>query len=62
MNDRVDRLRQAGWMVAVHNDYKVCGILHTFWLFTRGNKCVKGEGQTDSIALDEIELKISEGT
>ena len=59
-NHRVDNLRRAGWMVAVHNDYKLKGVLHTFWLFTKGSRCVKGEGQTDDTALDEIERKVAD--
>ena len=55
----VDDLRERGWLVAVHNDYKLHGELYTFWLFTKGNQCAKGEGRTDDEALmnvfDEIE-------
>jgi hypothetical protein len=47
------RMREAGWVVAVHNDYKLHGEPHTFWGFTRGVLFVKGEGPTDSEALDE---------
>jgi hypothetical protein len=40
--------------VAVHNDYRLGGIAHTFWLFTKGDKCAKGEGLTDADALNSI--------
>lgn len=46
-----DDIRAAGWAVAVHNDYRINGEAHTFWLFTRGNECVKGEGRSDAEAL-----------
>jgi hypothetical protein len=45
------RLRDAGWVVAVHNDYRQGGTLHTFWLFTKGDRCAKGEGRSDAEAL-----------
>jgi chromosome segregation ATPase len=48
-----DDLRKDGWAVAVHNDYRLNGRSHTFWLFTRGNRFIKGEGETDAAALDE---------
>lgn len=44
-------MREAGWSVAVHNDYRLGGESFTFWLFTKGNHFVKGEGQTDDDAL-----------
>ena len=52
--DMLARLRQAGWTVAVHNDYRVDGVPHTFWLFTHGTYALfaKGEGLTDATALD----------
>lgn len=55
LRERVpDDLRDAGWAVAVHNDYRQAGEPHTFWLFTKDGRAVKGEGRTDSEALDEI--------
>lgn len=53
-------LREAGWVVAVHNDYKIDGKPMTFWLVTKqvsGSPfplCLKGEGATDLEALDQI--------
>ncbi len=49
-----DDIRAAGWMVAVHNDYRLNGELHTFWLFTKDDRAVKGEGKSDAEALNEI--------
>lgn len=49
-----DDLRAAGWTVAVHNDYRLNGEPHTFWLMTRGDECRKGEGKTDAEALNQI--------
>lgn len=45
-------LRSDGWTVAVHNDYRLNGEPHTFWLFTHpSGRWLKGEGRTDGIAL-----------
>lgn len=45
-------LREAGWMVAVHNDYRQDGAFMTFWLFTHPQGFfVKGEGADDMLAL-----------
>jgi hypothetical protein len=41
-------------LVAVHNDYRLRDELRTFWLFAKGNECVKGEGRTDEEALQEV--------
>ena len=50
------KLRDAGWMVAVHNDYRQDGKLMTFWLFTHPQGCwVKGEGETDAEALEQCQ-------
>lgn len=47
-----DRLRELGYAVAVHNDYRINGVAHTFWLFTHPDgRWIKGEGETDAIAL-----------
>jgi hypothetical protein len=47
----IEGIRSRGWVVAVHNDYQLNGLAHTFWLFTKGDFCAKGEGRTDDIAL-----------
>ena len=50
-----DDLREKGWMVAVHNDYRINGERKTFWLLTYDDgQYVKGEGATDAEALNEI--------
>lgn len=49
-----DDIRAEGWNVAVHNDYRLNGRGHTFWLFTKGDECVKGEGFSDAEALNQI--------
>ncbi len=47
-------LRERGWRVAVHNDYRQHGEDFTFWLFTHpSGRWVKGEGATDEEALEE---------
>lgn len=49
------RLRSCGWMVGIHNDYRKGKKLFTFWLMTRADgRFLKGEGETDAIALDQI--------
>ena len=55
-----DDLRAAGWSVAVHNDYRLNGVAHTFWLMTKGDRCVKGEGRTDAEALAQIRALVAE--
>jgi hypothetical protein len=51
-------IRKAGWSVAVHNDYRIGEKSYTFWLFTKGERCVKGEGGTDAEALDVVRSKL----
>lgn len=47
-----EMLRDAGWSVAVHNDYRQDGKTYTFWLFTHpSGRWVKGEGETDADAI-----------
>lgn len=53
-----DDIRQAGWMVAIHNDYRQDGELCTFWLFTKGDRAVKGEGTTDAVALNKVRKRL----
>jgi len=52
--ETLQRLRAQGWRVAVHNDYMLDGVLHTFWGMTRGHVFVRGEGKTDAAALEEV--------
>ena len=60
-------LRDEGWAVAVHNDYRQQGRRRTFWLFTKPEEVplryadglyVKGEGPDDEYALVEIARKL----
>jgi hypothetical protein len=62
MRNSPDDLRQLGYTVAVHNDYRQHGKSRTFWLMTKGNICVKGEGFTDAEALDEIRSQLGINT
>lgn len=55
---KLSEFRRLGWIVAVHNDYKQEGFLHTFWLFTKGNRAAKGEGRSDEEALIQVENAI----
>lgn len=49
-----DDIRALGWTVAIHNDYRQSGERHTFWLFTKGDRAIKGEGVTDADALNKV--------
>jgi hypothetical protein len=52
-------IRDAGWSVAVHNDYLMNGERFTFWLFThRNGKWVKGEGRNDAEALNAVRMAL----
>lgn len=53
-------IRASGWVVAVHNDYHLNGVLHTFWLFTKGDRAVKGEGQSDLDALNQVRAALDQ--
>ena len=51
----LEQLRDGGWSVAVHNDYRIDGVAHTFWLFTHPEGIwIKGEGRTDELALADL--------
>jgi hypothetical protein len=52
-------LREAGWMVAVHNDYRQDGKLFTFWMFTHTcGKFLKGEAERDEDAVGLVFFKV----
>jgi len=58
-----DDLRALGLTVAVHNDYHLNDVLHTFWLMTLPNEdgtalAFKGEGVNDADALDQIRAQV----
>ena len=53
-----DDIRALGWVVAVHNDYRLDGEAHTFWLFTKDGRAIKGEGRTDAEALDRVRVQV----
>lgn len=54
------RMRASGWMVAAHNDYRQNGQVQMFWLLTREvygrTSCVRGEGASDRLALEQCSL------
>lgn len=52
-------IRMRGWSVAVHNDYQLNNLRHTFWLFTKDGRAVKGEGRTDADALNQVRAILS---
>ena len=50
----LDAMREAGWTVAVHNDYRQNEKAMTFWLFTGPDgRFVKGEAESDREAVAE---------
>lgn len=53
--DELKELRALGWMVAVHNDYRLNGEFHTFWLMTHADgRYIKGEGLSDVEAIASL--------
>jgi hypothetical protein len=52
-------LRNKGWMVVVHNDYRQNGIPHTFWAFSKGSIYVCGEGTSDAQALSHVRARVT---
>lgn len=60
VEELIARLRNDGWCVAVHNDYRLRGSRMTFWLWTHPNgRWIKGEGITDQEALEIAVLAAS---
>ena len=58
MSEILARLRESGWSVAVHNDYRLNGQSRTFWLLTHSSGVwAKGEGTTDEEALASAEVQ-----
>lgn len=53
--EQLNDLRDRGWAVAVHNDYRQNESFHTFWLFTKWVYAAKGEGLTDAMALERVQ-------
>jgi hypothetical protein len=47
LEEKLKYLRDLGWNVAVHNDYRQRGTLHTFWLFTCSGVEVHAEGPVE---------------
>lgn len=58
VKELLDEIRGMGWAVAVHNDYRLNGEDHTFWLFTKDDRAAKGEGRTDEDALQIVLNKV----
>ena len=52
-------LRGKGWLVGIHNDYKLKGKFFTFWLFTHSGtgKFFKGEGESDLAAVFQVLIR-----
>ena len=60
LSSSADDLRERGLTVAVHNDYRLHGEAHTFWLFIDESTGIsyKGEGKTDTEALNKVRAQI----
>lgn len=59
LEDRLNFLRDSGYSVAIHNDYRQGGKRMTFYLFTHiSGTWVRGEAETDSKAIDEVMRRI----
>lgn len=54
-----DDIRAQGWMVGCHNDYTLMGEKYTFWLFTKGSECVRGEGRDDKQAMNTVRRQLN---
>lgn len=55
LEEMLRTLRDSGWSVAVHNDYRINGESATFWLFTHADGTwKKGEGKTDREAVRAV--------
>jgi hypothetical protein len=62
LEELLERIRDAGWSVAVHNDYRVLGAPNTFWLFTHPSGLwLKAEATTDREALESIWRSVQRG-
>ncbi len=58
----LDVMREAGWSVAAHNDYRQDGRLRVFWLFTHpGGRWLKAEGDSDLEAVSQVSSIIESG-
>lgn len=44
-------LRDAGWLVASHNDYPQDGTIRTYWSFSRNHQFIDADGKDDAEAL-----------
>jgi DNA repair exonuclease SbcCD ATPase subunit len=53
-------IRADGWTVAVHNDYRFNDEPHTFWLFTKNGRAIKGEGRSDAEALLHVRKQLKD--
>jgi hypothetical protein len=44
--------------VAAHSDSRIGANFVTLWLFTKGGRCVRGEGPSDAAALDAVRRQV----
>ena len=52
-------IRAMGWYVAAHNDYKLYGEPRTFWFFRKNGRCIKGDGLSDTKALNDVRAALA---
>lgn len=57
-------IRALGWTVAVHNDYRLDGQRHTYWLFTKGDRCQQAECpvEHEALALSALRKRLAPPT
>jgi hypothetical protein len=55
-----DDLREAGWMVAAHDDHNDAFGFYTIWLFFKDDLSISGRGRTDAFALDIVRCIVEE--
>lgn len=58
--DYLNTLREHGWTVGIHNDYRKDGYLCTFWLLTHtiSGRFIKGEGPSDNAVFKFIKANL----
>lgn len=63
LSEALAAIRALGWAVGVHNDYRLDGRSHTFWLFTKGDRCCQTEClvEDEAAALNRLREQLREG-
>src|ERR1700743_2565625 len=61
VDEELKLIRGLGWSVAVHNDYRLDGRHHPFWLFPKGDPCAQTECPTgdEPLALHALRTRLA---